>query len=311
LQEIEIKLALPVASKQSVKSQLSELFGQPCEQLMLSNVYFDTDDCQLRKQRWAIRIRNPGNGQFEQTVKGQGSAVAGLHSRIEHNWHLDKPLLDSEKLAEIPDFPVALKSQLKEVFKTDFQRTLWLVRTRAGLVEVVCDEGTIKSSGVSAPIFEIELELKEGGIRDLFEIAERTVALVPCWLFTPSKAARGYAALAGEALESPDMGEMATLADWVDVAGQKVQIIVNSKDSQRQSSQQLKNVEIFTSLVDRFRTLVMESDGDSEHLQRLIQEGSALCKAVQLTGISSELTYSTWLGRAGVAILRLSLESRL
>ncbi len=297
MQEIEIKLALPTASKSLVMAQLHTMFGRHHELLALNNIYFDTEDFRLRQMKWALRIRDLGEGTFEQTVKGQGSAIAGLHSRIEHNWSLSAPQLDYEKLSEVTEFPVLTGSQIQEAFRTDFQRTLWLIESGQGTIELVCDCGEIQSKDKFEPIFEIELELKNGSLDALLVLTEKLVSLVPCWLFVPSKAARGYGLLKGRAIF--DAGQLAgidTLIDWVDVAGCMVQELVNGSGEMP--------VESFARLIARLRELVTHVAINVQPILALLSESEGLLSAKTSEELAKKLCASTWLGRVGLVILK-------
>lgn len=144
--------------------------------IQLSNCYFDTPDLNLRKHDMGLRIREKGE-MLEQTIKTAGKVVGGLHQRPEFNVPImaKQPDLDlfpsdiwqpSQKINEI-------QTQLVSLFSTDFTRQVWLVNTaKGGVVEVVFDQGEVKSNGLVDPICEIELELVRGDVSELFELAK-------------------------------------------------------------------------------------------------------------------------------------------
>ena len=82
-QEIELKLALAEQGWRSFSRHpaLREAAEPPRTQT-LRNLYFDTVDLALRRQRVALRLRRAGR-QWLQTVKCASSARAGLSSRPE------------------------------------------------------------------------------------------------------------------------------------------------------------------------------------------------------------------------------------
>lgn len=164
--------------------------------IQLSNCYFDTPDLNLRKHDMGLRIREKGE-MLEQTIKTAGKVVGGLHQRPEFNVPImaKQPNLDlfpsdiwqpSQKINEI-------QTQLVSLFSTDFTRQVWLVNTaKGGVVEVVFDQGEVKSNGLVDPICEIELELVRGDVSELFELAKLFLSGLKLRPGLKSKAARGY-----------------------------------------------------------------------------------------------------------------------
>jgi triphosphatase len=59
-------------------------------------------------------------------------------------------------------------------------------------IEVALDEGQVRAGGQSAPISELELELKRGKPDDVFKLAHEMATLVPVKLALKSKCERGY-----------------------------------------------------------------------------------------------------------------------
>ena len=178
--------------------------------LTLGNAYYDTEGNALRQWDFGLRTRTiktpDGNLSAEQTIKLSGKDVAGLQQRPEYN--VDIPLSESEAPfanlslfdAEIwpKKFPVEeINKNLHKVFETTFERQVWnLQLTNGALVECVLDQGVIEAECEgelkSEPVCELELELIEGKVNDLFEIAFYLTSKVPAKLGLLSKAARGY-----------------------------------------------------------------------------------------------------------------------
>lgn len=162
----------------------------------LLSIYFDTDDFFLKNSGMALRVRRDGRG-WIQTVKGGGSVRAGLHQRDE--WEApvrqDRPdftKLTDPALVELFADPV-LRQRLHPVFITEFNRTTWLLRTETGdQVEMALDRGTISMGIKSAPICEVELELKSGQPASLYQVALGLLEDIPLRAENASKAERGY-----------------------------------------------------------------------------------------------------------------------
>jgi len=175
----------------------------------LSNTYFDTHTYQFRQFDFGLRTRRSVNF-AEQTIKTAGVVRGGLHQRPEYNL----PLLD--EVPRLADFPhdiwpegvdvSKLQSDLVDLFTTDFERTLWQVQLPNNAeVEVVFDKGMVRSGEHSYPICEIELELMQGSVDDLFTLAEKIAEFDGVRLGNVSKAKRGYQ-LAG--LYQPKVNEL-------------------------------------------------------------------------------------------------------
>ena len=72
------------------------------------------------------------------------------------------------------------------------------IATEDGCVEIAFDRGTIGAGGASAPICEIEYELKQGDPRVLVELGRAAVRVHGAWLSTLSKSTRGMRMARGE-----------------------------------------------------------------------------------------------------------------
>jgi len=92
-----------------------------------------------------------------------------LHSRPEYNLSIpDDSVPTSAQLTSLYPFENLPSAALQPIFSTDFNRTFWLVAFGASKIEVAFDQGKISSGEKTQPICEIEFELKEGLVSDLF-----------------------------------------------------------------------------------------------------------------------------------------------
>ncbi|MCW5653975.1 CYTH and CHAD domain-containing protein [Hydrogenophaga sp.] len=213
-QETELKLELhPDDLPRLLAHPL--LAGQAPRRARLLNTYYDTAALALRAQRLAVRERRVGRRTLL-TVKTAGSSVGGLSRRGE--WEApSRPgrfdfasLVDDSALAEQLG---RVAWQLVPVFRTDFTRRTWLLTHGAARVELALDQGVIATGsagdGHRLPILELELELLEGPVGDLLDLAhtlalgpqgrsEQGLRLLPA---DRSKAERGYALFMGERLQ--------------------------------------------------------------------------------------------------------------
>jgi inorganic triphosphatase YgiF len=195
--EIEIKLSVPEAQALRLWEVLAHHPHDKPVTHRLFSAYYDTPERALKAAGAALRLRREG-GRWIQTVKSEGQAAGGLHQRAEH---------EVEVAAQLPSFPAIaeaglgdlvadrrLREGLTVAFTTEFNRTSTLLRPAAGkVVEVSLDRGVIAAGDRREPICEIELELKSGTPRCLFDLALEIAAALPVRLDNRSKAERGYA----------------------------------------------------------------------------------------------------------------------
>jgi triphosphatase len=196
--ETELKLRLPadcVARLQRSPLLKSSSISRPVTQKLYS-VYYDTPAFDLKRHGVALRLRRSGRS-WVQTIKGGGSVAAGLHQRDE--W--EAPVLRAQ-----PDFTkitdpaliklfaaIDLRERLQPVFTTEFTRSIRMLRLAdGGEVEFCLDRGQVIAGDASAPICEIELELKSGNPGQLFQFALELLHSIPLRLENASKAERGY-----------------------------------------------------------------------------------------------------------------------
>lgn len=176
-------------------------------------IYFDTSDAALRRAGFSLRVRRSG-GRFVQTVKRKRGPAAGLFVRQEWERKVAGFALDRGALASTP-LKRVLKAKgslpLVAVMRTRFRRTAWLLDHKGSRIEVVLDEGKVRSGKAEAPLCELELELVDGKPRALFDLAGEIGRAAPLRLGVLTKAERGQA-LAEGALGRPARAEPVGLA---------------------------------------------------------------------------------------------------
>ncbi|WP_026224705.1 CYTH and CHAD domain-containing protein [Methyloversatilis thermotolerans] len=199
--EIELKLALaehgwPAFSRHPL---LREAIAAPHRQ-SLRNLYFDTPDLALKRQRVALRLRQTGR-RWVQTVKCAAAARAGLSARPEwetpFDGHFDFSAVDDEAVrAELES--LRDRGALATVFDTNFERREWRFAAEGGEVLLMADRGHIISGEHRETISEIELEIAGGAsVPALLDIAARLAERLPLRAESRSKAQRGYELMAG------------------------------------------------------------------------------------------------------------------
>jgi inorganic triphosphatase YgiF len=137
-------------------------------------------------------VRHNGDNRL-QTIKSGGLAGSFRRGEWEHEIKRDVPnLRQARDTALEPLLTKKLKRRLKRVFETHIHRTSVPVRKNGTRIEVALDEGQARAGQRSAPISELELELKRGKPGDMFKLAHEMGKLAPATLSLKSKSERGY-----------------------------------------------------------------------------------------------------------------------
>ena len=209
-QEIEIKLACGTQHAQALRKHVvleHPVEHDPYTRKKLTNVYFDTPDYALRRQRIALRLRRIDR-HWVQTMKasfddaeGKGD---GISIRREWEMPVSGPSLELDKLADTP-LKAALKAAggaeaLIPLFRVEFLRDAWTVKPFPRyapdfVAEVAFDRGRIFAGAKTGRISEIEIELKAGHLRELQYLAHVLMRDLKIKEEPRSKAKRGYALL--------------------------------------------------------------------------------------------------------------------
>lgn len=196
--EIELKLrAAPSCLRSLLASPLLRATGGAARTVRLAATYYDTPDLELWRNRIALRVRREGR-RWVQAVKGDGTVQSGLHSRRELETELRDPRPDP---AALPRDPLAkvlrsrkVAASLQPVLSTEIIRTVRLLAPAPGvLIEAAIDRGVIRSGRRREAVCELELELRQGPVTVLFDLAQQLVDALPLSLEHHSKAERGYA----------------------------------------------------------------------------------------------------------------------
>jgi triphosphatase len=195
--EVELKLEYDPADRDRLLASPALKAGDGQARRLVAT-YFDTPDLQLKKAGFALRIRKEGNKRV-QTVKAADSAAAGLFVRGEWERPVrgDRPVLDERAgpLGQLLEPSVI--ARIAPIFVTDIERRSGLIDEGATLIEYAIDSGEARAGDRSTPLHELELELKHGSPRQLFDLARRLDEEVPLRLGVRSKSARGYALVGG------------------------------------------------------------------------------------------------------------------
>jgi inorganic triphosphatase YgiF len=203
-QEIELKLAMADAGWRAFSRHplLREAIAPPHTQT-LRNLYFDTPDLALRRQRVALRLRRAGR-RWLQTVKCASASRAGLSSRPEweqpFSGHFDFSAIDDPALRTELE-TLRDRGVLVTVFDTTFERREWRFRAGGGELLLMADRGHIIAGDRRETISELELELAGAPVDTLLDFAARLAATLPLRAESRSKAQRGYDLMTDAVLE--------------------------------------------------------------------------------------------------------------
>lgn len=203
--EIELKIMLEPHNISLIENWLNsvktfKLLEQKSQ--TLGNSYYDTPEQFFASQKMGLRVRSQ-NHQFEITLKTKGEIVGGLHIRPEYNLSLPTNQPDFLALVEKFNLPFEnaeqIANSLQTIFSTDFTRQIWLFKVGSSEIEVALDQGLIKNRYGEEAISELEFEIKQGNLSDLFNLVETMPKTDGMWLSGLSKAQRGY--LVGQAVK--------------------------------------------------------------------------------------------------------------
>jgi len=201
--EQELKLALPPAAVAKLKRHPLLRAAPRSRTRRQVSIYFDTADHWLLGEGAALRVRKVGRATM-MTLKAEGETAGGMSARPEWEAAISRDRPDLAAFGSDDDTPLLAglrerAADLEPAFVTDIGRTLWVMdRDDGTLIEAALDVGEIRAGGRSEPVCELELELKSGASRQLFELAEALLRDIPMRLESRSKSARGYRLALGD-----------------------------------------------------------------------------------------------------------------
>jgi triphosphatase len=190
--EIELKFLI---APQSADEVLARLDGREAVK-QLDATYFDTADHALRRAGFGLRVRD-GEGGRKQTLKS--ASAGGVFARGEWESAVVGPEPDRALLAKTPAHKVINGDALTPVFATNVRRVTRMIERDGATIEAAMDRGELLAGDDRAGVCELELELKAGAPRVLFDLARDLAVHAPLRLSLVSKAERGYALALGDA----------------------------------------------------------------------------------------------------------------
>lgn len=201
--ELELKLEFDPADRGEIEAHPLLAAARPERQTLIS-VYYDTGDHALQKGRVALRVRKCGT-RYTQAIKAMnGSAQLFERPEWEHEVAGRDPDLSlATNTALEPLLTEAVRASLQPLFRTRIERTVYHLPSNGSEVELALDQGEIEADLRWSPVHELELELKQGSLAELFRLARSLAAVLPLRLAVKTKAERGYE-LAGGAAHSAE-----------------------------------------------------------------------------------------------------------
>jgi triphosphatase len=189
----ETELKFEVAPQDLLKLKAARILnrGTPKQENLVS-VYFDTPNHKFARNGVSLRVRHNSNKRL-QTIKAEGGDGSFRRGEWQHEIKGDIP--DLRKAHGTPLAPLLtkkLKRRLKPIFESRIRRASIAIRKNGSRIEVALDSGQIRAGRQSAPISELELELKQGRASDAFKLARALAKRVPATLSLKSKAELGY-----------------------------------------------------------------------------------------------------------------------
>lgn len=167
--------------------------GAPSRIQLYETIYFDTPDFDLRASGLSLRVRRAGD-LYVQTIKRHVRASGGLARwEEEHSVEGPCPQFSTADAKVLKAASIAAdKAVLRPVFMVRSERRTWSRSAQGVDVEFALDRGEIVAGGNKTQLCELEIELKHGAPRDLFDIAR--VLSESAWLrpTTFTKDERGY-----------------------------------------------------------------------------------------------------------------------
>jgi triphosphatase len=201
--ESEIKLTVDAKSVAQIKKSPAlreHAVSKPSQQEHVDR-YFDTGDFDLWRSGYALRVRSAGE-RHVQTLKGGGTVVAGLHRRTELEAEIPSATPDHELFGKqlheaLPGLAAGWNGRQlapEPVFVNNTTRTTWELALPDGTrIECALDIGELRHGDRTAPVRELELEIKDGDPARLYELASQVHTTTPVRIENASKAERGYA----------------------------------------------------------------------------------------------------------------------
>jgi len=198
--EIELKLEMNAAALGQIRRWLvAENVGENLSTQTLKTIYFDTSAADLYRAGVSWRIRGSSAG-YVQNIKLLEGCRAGLFDRTE--W-------ECATKGFRPDLVFARKTTLKifqqknlarsihAAFEVHVVREKCVVSNDDSQLALALDRGRVVAGKRAASFCELEIEIAEGKIESLFDLARSLQKITPLRPSFRTKADRGFELLSG------------------------------------------------------------------------------------------------------------------
>ena len=203
--EAELKLLAPAGTLEQLREAptIARYARDTGSARQLEAVYYDTPDRALFSNGLSLRVRRSGDG-FIQTLK-RGPARGEPFVRAEWETEIAGTAPD---LSLLPDDEIGAPLDglgscvVGPVFTTKVHRWTQQLDLPGAVVEVAFDDGVIEAGEHRELVSEVELELKSGDLRALYDLGLQLLEIAPLRLGTRSKSDRGYSLAFGASPKS-------------------------------------------------------------------------------------------------------------
>jgi inorganic triphosphatase YgiF len=193
--EIELKLLVPPGLLGQVREApvIARRIKNEGATKLLETVYYDTPERILYRNGLSLRVRRNGESYLQTLKRGP------MHGRpfVRGEWETpvesagpDAALLPLSELGDLRE--KLIQDALHPIFATKVDRRTEILELHGTVVEIAFDDGAIEAGERCEPLSEIELELKAGDPRVLYDLGTELLDIAPLRIGTQSKADRGY-----------------------------------------------------------------------------------------------------------------------
>ena len=201
--EIELKFAVSPGTAGSLLRYPPLAFARDLGERHVESAYYDTAEMRLQKDGVALRVRRTDDS-YVQTAK-MFHPARHTAFRLERDDPLDGPRPRAALLHQATGSRhVTLgDDDLVLAFRTRINRRILMLDNFSGAhrgsrIEVAIDNGFVETAARSEAMSEIELELVEGPIADLYALALSLHRQMPLAIEVFSKSQRGFALSGGK-----------------------------------------------------------------------------------------------------------------